>query len=179
MIYYFHAITLCKNLGQSYNSYMDLLKNDEDWACFTDADSCFFNSKVFSIIDEVVSNNQHVGLFTCLTNRVGTLEQCYNKTISEDPNLINHYFIAANLLESQKLELEPINKVISGMMMLVKKSTWLKVGKFTEDGGFLGVDNDFSQKILNAGLEIKIMKGVYIYHYYRHHNGITDKSHLL
>ena len=54
--------------------------------------------------------------------------------------------------------------------MLIKKSVWKQVGGFPENtkkANILGVDNVFSQKILDAGLEILVMEGVYVWHTYR------------
>ena len=71
-----------------------------------------------------------------------------------------------------------IEREISGMLMLFRKSTWKEVGKFNETG-LLGIDNEFSLSVVGNGGKIGIMCGVYILHYYRLMEGYMYKDHLL
>ena len=55
--------------------------------------------------------------------------------------------------------------------MVIKKGTWNRirdeVKKACEDLQQLKVDNKISRAVMNAGLNIRRMDGIYILHYYR------------
>ncbi len=157
---------------------MSLLPNDDDWGCLMDMDTMFLTPDVGHQIEEVIKKYPDTGLFTAITNRVGLKEQCYGGNIDNDPNVRNWQRVAVNLQSSKRLEVRKIDHIISGHLMLVKKSTWLKVNKFPEPGKILAVDNSFSKRILDNGFDIKLMEGVFIFHYYRLHKNISDKTHL-
>lgn len=166
MIFYFTPYSLEKDLGKGYNDYMKLI-GDDDWACFTDGDVMFLRPDFGHQIAEYVQNYPNTGLFTAYTNRVGTLEQCYQGKISDENKIDLHIFLSKIITTKN---IKKINHVISGHLMLIKKSVWKRVGGFPEKekkANILGVDNVFSQKILDAGLEILVMEGVYVWHTYR------------
>ena len=63
--------------------------------------------------------------------------------------------------------------------MAIKKKTWKEVGKFPEiPNKILDVDGLFSSKIIRAGKDIYLMRGVYKLHYYRMAEGRKYKDHL-
>lgn len=166
-----------KNLGQAYNDAM-LLIPDGDWACLMDCDTMFLTPDCGKILHEYVNWNPTAGLFTCYTNRIHPLsgDQLLHGAISENTSIDYHTEIAYN----QKRELfkvTPINHMISGFLMMISKKTWNEI-KFSETGKCLGVDNDFSQRVLQSGKSILRMDGLYVWHTYRLKNGITDKTHL-
>jgi GT2 family glycosyltransferase len=178
-IYYFTPYSLEKNLGKEYNKYIEnVTNNDDDWICLTDADMMFLTPDYGTKIYEILYKNLDVGLFTCYTNRVGNIEQLYDKHFSRNDSLINHRKIASYAYEQYKDELKYINEPISGYFMLFSRKTWRQVGKFSEDLQILGVDNDFSSKILKLGKKIALMKGIYVLHYYRLMEGIKYRDHL-
>ena len=179
MIHYFIPYATDKNLGKAYNYYASLVKNPEDWICFIDADAMIGLVPEYGHrLEEYISMYPDTGLFTCLTNRVGTLEQCYNNTISEDPNILNHKKIAVELATKNHGKVTQLNKVVSGMMFLIKKSVFDSVGGFPEDGRILGVDNKICEKILEKNLKILVIESIYLFHFYRMDTGRLDKSHL-
>jgi GT2 family glycosyltransferase len=90
-----------------------------------------------------------------------------------------HRNFGENLWNSFKTSVINItNKApLSGVLILIKKSEWEKVGGFKEEK-MLGVDNDIHVKFKNSGLKVGLMKGIYVQHWYRGGN-INDKKHLL
>jgi GT2 family glycosyltransferase len=68
-------------------------------------------------------------------------------------------------------------EVLSGHLMLLKKSVWKKIGGFTEKG-MLGIDNDLHWRIKKKKEKVYIMKGIYIFHWYRWPDS-KNKSHLI
>ena len=172
MIYYFTPTATNKDLGNAYNCYMGLLPNDDDWACLTDRDTFFLSSNYDTILNKAIEDNPDTGLFTCYTNRVGEKKQCYKGVISNNPDIVAHKVISDQLegIYTYK-ELESV----SGFMMMVQKRTWNKI-KFKK--GLLGVDNWYSEDLVKAGYKIKLIEGLYMFHYYRLKEGINYKAHL-
>lgn len=150
---------------------MSLLPNDDDWMCFTDLDTCFLDPKDPEKIEYFIDKYPDTGIFTCYTNRVGNKYQLLNGIKSEDSDILNHIKIAKSISGDCK----EIKSIISGMCMIVKKSTWSKVGGF--QNGLLGVDNKFSHIVLRYGMKIRLIESVYLFHVYR--LDTNSKSHLL
>jgi GT2 family glycosyltransferase len=69
-----------------------------------------------------------------------------------------------------------MTRVISGMMMIIQKKTWKE---FPFSDGLLSVDNDISRRLLRAGKPVRLIKGIYLLHYYRMCEGRNYKKHLL
>lgn len=166
------------DIGKAYNNYIRLLPNPEDWACILDLDTMFLTPDVGHQIENIIKQHPDTGLFTCITNRVGNLNQCLNGVISEDPSLLNLRRIALQVQQEKRNSVKEINEVISGMMMCIQKKTWQEIGEFPEGRAILGVDNLISKKILAHQKKILIMEGVYLIHFYRMDTGKHDKSHL-
>lgn len=177
-IYYFTPFSLEKKLGKAYNDYIKLVPKDNDWICLLDADTCFLTPNYGKQIHDIVQKNQHIGMFTCVTNRVFNKQQCYENYISENDSMRNHRTIAQYIQDNWYDEIKILPRDISGFLMLFQKGTWKDVKGFSEEG-VLGIDTDFSFKILNSGRKIALMKGVYIFHYYRLVEGIEYKDHLV
>jgi GT2 family glycosyltransferase len=169
-----------KNLGKAYNKFFNLLPSGE-WGCVRDLDTCFLTPSSIMVIEKYVKLFPETGIFTCYTNRVGYLpgvyktNQVYQDRVDENSNMLDHIQIAQKL-EGGELTVTEIDNVISGMLMVVKKEIWELVGGFPD--GLLGIDNEFSKKVLDLGMKIYRMDNVYIWHTYRIWKNIRDKSHL-
>lgn len=181
MIQYFTPYSLEKNLGKAYNEAVNLLPNDEDWACLLDGDTSFlcpnYGVQIAAIIKKY-ENNSEIGLFTCVTNRTNNPYQRLNGVLSENADMKHHLELAKEIQKEYYDNIIEIPRTISGHLMLFKKKVWASVGGFDE-GGILKVDNKFSRKILLSNRKIYLMRGVYIFHVYRLLTGKKDKSHLL
>jgi len=165
-----------KNLGRAYNEAFDDVE-ERDWVCLIDHDVLFLTPDAISIMYEYVRSYPETGLFTCYTNRIHPLavDQLLDGRVNENTCIKYHQERAYN----QKrfgVTVAEINHVISGFLMLVSKKTWREI-KFPEHGKCLGVDNEFSQKVLKAGKKIYRMNGLYVWHSYRL-DDITNKAHL-
>lgn len=176
MIYYNIPWNTDKNIGIAYNSFMKML-NDEDYACFIDADACFTTYYFGKQLEDIVREYPECGFFTGRTNRVGCKWQVYIRSDARSNDIKYHRIIGEKLYNNNYKDcIDRSNEgVMSGVLMLIRKSTWKKVGGFLEDG-MLGVDNDFHNKCIANDEKLYLMKGVYVYHWYR--GGGNDKSHL-
>jgi GT2 family glycosyltransferase len=165
------------NLGRAYNEYMDLVPHDDDWVCFYDRDVMFLTPDYGSQIREIISLCPDAGLLTCLTNRIGCPAQLYEGTVSDEPNILHHAAIAVRQQQHHRLEVEKIPAPVSGFLMVIKKRVWRNV-RFSEQRELLGVDWQFSKRLAAKGYPIHLMKGLYVFHYYRLREGINDTRHL-
>ncbi len=162
-----------KNLGQAYNQFMTLLK-DEDWACFIDHDAMFTTIDWYDQLVNIIDKYQDAGMFTAKTNRVGNEKQLYKGKKSDNHDIVYHRRIGRKL---QKKYYDIVSEVIpdspvSGVVILIKKQVW---NDYRFDNGFLAVDNKMCWKLIDAGKKVYIMEGVYVYHWYR---GDGNRDHL-
>jgi GT2 family glycosyltransferase len=174
-IYYFKPYDIRGNLGRAYNNYMEMLPNDDDYACFLDADTMFLCPDYGEQIYNTVKAHPEAGMFTCVTNRVGNIAQLYEHHLSMIGDVIYHRRLARAIWNRYKTNVAQLYKPISGLMMIIQKKTW-KTIRFAD--GLLGVDTDISKKLLAKKMPILLMRGVYMFHYYRLLEGVKSKSHL-
>lgn len=167
-----------KVIGKSYNETMELI-NDNDWVCFLDGDAVHTSPFFGSRIELVINENPNYDLFTCYTNRIGCSYQIPPNVDSNTNDQKYHRDFGENLWNTHTTKIKDItnNSPLSGVVILIKKSAWSKVGGFVESG-MLGVDNDIHVKFKNFNLKVGLMMGIYVQHWYRGGN-INDKKHLL
>ena len=169
-IYYFQPMRGDKKFGEWLNKHCELVPNDNDWICITDQDTCFvypFASK--QIEDTIKRHGEKYQLYSCVTNRLG-LQHQLPYGLSKDPNMLNHYRIAEKHYNELYSEILESKQPTAGLFMLFQKKTWLK-NKFNNGlaNGTRFIDFDFSSGVLKQGGKIGIMKGLYLFHYYRMH----------
>ncbi len=164
-----------KNLGKAYNDFMRLIP-DGNWVCLHDHDTMFLLPETIQMIDEYTKKFPDTGIFTCWTNRIGNPHQRVLPLNDNNDSILYHIGVAEKYKELLFQCSEVITE-ISGFLMVINKSTWNKI-KFQESGKCLGIDTDFSLKVLASGMNILRMDSVYVWHTYRSKNGITDKTHL-
>ena len=181
-----------KNLIEAYNSFMELLPED-GWALFRDADTLFLDPFYGEIISRAIQNNEDAGCFTCLTNRIGNKVQLHNEYEGDD--IKKHREIAEKIKQKNYNTYDLFNfdvdsgSTLSGMLMVLSKKAWKEIGGFkrstitsasprkrSSNSNILGVDNQLHKDLHANGIELKIIKEMYIYHWYR--GGGTDKDHL-
>lgn len=166
-----------KNLAAAYNFVFERYCRPNDWVVLRDIDTMFLTPDAPNIIEDYINLYPDTGIFTCYTNRLSlhSKDQLYGGAISPNTNILHHIKIAESLKEDRSVK--EIDKKISGFLMVISYKTWEKF-KFS-GAACLGVDNQFSQGILDAGLPIYRMNGVYLFHSYRILNGINNKTHLI
>lgn len=176
MIHVKTPFDLDKNLGRAYNKAFEGIQ-ETDWVCLIDHDVMFLTPDAIGLMHEYVRSFPETGIFTCYTNRIHPLaaDQLLDGKINENTCVKYHTERAYN----QKrfgITVTEINHMISGFLMLISKRTWNEL-KFPETMKCLGVDNFYSQAVLDAGKKIYRMESLYVWHTYRI-NDIKDKSHL-
>ena len=178
MIHYATAYRTDKDLGKAYNEIMEQLPKLSDWACFTDGDAMFTNLHFGTQIEEIIKANSECKLFTATTNRIGNKYQCV-KGMWHENDMSVHFAKSKDLIQQYGTKCLNItnNTPLSGVLILIQKKEWLRVGKFTATGKALGVDNNIHYSVQKHGGLVYMMQGVYMLHYYRNGN-INDKKHL-
>jgi GT2 family glycosyltransferase len=165
MIYFFTVWDSSKDIGAAYNKYMELIK-DDDFAVFVDGDAMFTTTYWGKQIENIIKENPNLEYATCKTNRVNCdwmLAGYWNNN-----DIIYHREIGEELCKNFNTQIEDVTNnqpLMSGIMILIKKSAWKKIGGFKS--GALGVDNDFHERAKQKNIKLFLMKGVYLLHYYR------------
>jgi len=181
MIYYSIPYSTDKNIGKYYNDVVESVPNDTDFVCFVDGDTIFNTSNFGSQIHEATLRYPECRFFTGLTNRVNFQPQVYEGVDKDSNDIAYHRNIGKQLQDRYWDECEDYShfselELLSGFLMLIRKDLWRELGGFKE--GLLGVDNDIHLKCIRKKEKVYLMKGVYLYHWYRWPN-YKDKSHLI
>lgn len=178
-----HVVTpfrLDKNLGKAYNEVFAQC-NEGDWLCVIDWDVMFLTPNFMKFLHGYARSYPDTGIFTCWTNRIhkGAIQQLL-PGMYEENDIRKHISMAQSKEIGGYADVTELKKHISGFLMMVSKKTWNEF-KFNEDGKCLGVDNEYSDRILAAGKKIFRMNSIYVFHGYRMGmpNDYKDKSHLL
>lgn len=182
MIWYFTPYAFNKKLVEAFDAYMSLIENPNDWICSMDGDVAFLRSDFGHHMQEYIDKYPDTGIFTSYVSRSRTPWMMPPNHIFNDTNIINHKRKTDWHFNNQHIDVAEINTRVIGCLMLMKKSTWLlvrdEVLEKCADKKILSVDTIISQTVLGKGLKLRLMKGIYIYHYYRHLEGANNKKHL-
>lgn len=178
MIYYRQVFRTDKNIGKGYNEEMELAP-DGSWVCFTDGDTCQVITDYGVHLEAYINKYKDIGLFTCMTNRVGQGFHLLKGFIDQNHDMLYHKKLAGELVNKSQHRLQYLDNPdapLSGHLMMINKDVWKMVGGFND--GCLGVDNDIHQKCLRFGIRVGLMKDFYLYHFYRGHKDYRNTSHL-
>lgn len=183
MIWFFTPYSFNKRMFEAWDSYMFLVKNTDDWVCMMDGDIAFLHSDFGHHIEKYISKYPDTGLFTCYSSRSRTPWMMPAKNFFSSPSIVDHKILANHLYETCHLSVTPINDRVTGHLMVMKKMTWLKirdaVHQKTAGLKILSVDSVISREILSSNLKIRLMQGIYVFHYYRFLEGAASKKHLV
>ena len=140
-----------KNLGATYNRLMETV---DDWVCFLDHDILHVNPSWYHMCIAAASTLGHrAGWITGVTNRIACpYQRCSDAPKGDD--IIEHMRYAKqrhNKHQANVHMIDPKNIQLpfSGFMILTHKKAWEDAQGFKD--GFLGVDNDYHQKLITAG----------------------------
>lgn len=182
-IWFFTPYAFDRKLFDAWDQYMNLVEDPNDWVCMMDGDVAFFRNDFGHHIQKYTNKYQQVSIFSCYASRSGTEWMLPQDHQFDSKNIIVHRQIAEAHATQQTLELETINRRVTGHLMVMQKETWLKfrenIRAASQSRELYGIDTIICTQILNGGGTIALMKGIYVFHYYRHLEGKHNKSHLL
>jgi len=181
MIYYFVPWSYGgeKNLGKAYNQHMALLPEDDDWGVLMDGDIMFLTFNWGDIIEKAIEDNPDAGIISCYTNRISKRKSQLH-TINS-PNILVHRLKAKEFDDQFSGTYKEIpGEMVSGFLMIIKKKTWKDAGKFPEwENHILDLDGAISNRVRKLKKSIILMRGMYVFHYYRMAEGAAYKGHLM
>jgi hypothetical protein len=182
MLFFFTPYSFEKNLFEAIDTYMQLLPDDQDWAVLMDGDTAFLRSDFGHQIQRYIDKYPDTGLFTCYASRCHYQIQTRRGTDMNSDSILYHRQQAESIFRSLDGHVKEIDRRIAGHLMVIKKETWLlirdEVKRTTMDKNILGVDTKISYAILNHHLKIRLMRGLYIFHYLRLMEGFNATKHL-
>lgn len=167
MIYNFTPWSAEKDIGKSYNRCMELL-SPGDWGVFLDGDAVFTTYDWGKHITDTIEANPEYDLLTCMTNRVGLSSQIYRVSVWGENDMLKHRQWGEQCWTDYGTEVQDITggTPLSGVMIAASYNGWKKCGGFPE-GGMLGIDNAIHKTFEANGYRVGIMRGLYVYHWYR------------
>ena len=180
MIYYTVPYDSNKNIGEYYNNFVDIVPNDNDYICFIDADTIFTIPNYGHVIESAIKSYPDVDCFTCYTNRVNCKWQVPDGCDISTDDYKYHRNFGEKLFENYGSECIDMTKsqLFSGMFFIIKKSSWIKIGGAISKG-MLGIDNNIQQKLINNGMKLYLIKGLYVFHWHRGSCNNNNINHLI
>lgn len=183
MVYFFTPYSFEKKLFEAYDSYINLLPHDNDWACFLDGDTCFFENNFGHQVQGYTERYPNAGILTSYASRSSYHFMVPKDTLQESDSIKYHRNRSKEIYDRLHGQVKPINTHIAGHLMCIKKSTWKLIRpqllKVVDGANLLGVDTQISNQVLGHGLQILLMRGIYLFHYYRLAEGKNFKEHLM
>lgn len=185
MIWYFTPYSTDKNLFNAIDSYMNLITNPNDWVCLLDGDTAFLLPDFGHQLQEYVNRYPETGIFTSYASRCHYSIQVPEGAQMNNTDIMFHRELAEKLHREQKNKIVDIDRRIAGHLMLIKRSTWTLIRHevfrmvVRQEKRILGVDTKISNAVLKAGLKIRLMQSIYIFHYLRLKEGFNNDKHLL
>ena len=184
MIWFFQPYSFSKKLFEAYDAYMNLVTNPNDWVCFTDGDTAFLLPNWGHQVKTYVDKYPDTGLFTCYASRCHYSVQVRRGTNMHNTDILYHRHQAEDVYHQLNGAVKEIDRRIAGHLMVIQKKTWMMVrdqvahAVAAQKKEILGVDTKISNAILKAGLKIRLMRGIYIFHYLRLQEGFGIDKHL-
>jgi len=171
-------------LCRAYNQVMERLRSD-DWACFIDHDAMWTTYDWYPQIEEYIVKYPDAGLFVAMSSRNGIPAQVpgavhskqklrrYGRNVYTIPGNSHDMRFHRTLGEDIQTEfrtdvIDYTDEITTGVVMVTSKETWELAGGFNESRPNLGgCDSDYHYAMAKIGKRVYIMKGVYVYHWYR------------
>jgi len=151
-------------LGYAYNRAM---RDAKDWVLFLDQDVFLINRQWYNIaLNAVKAIGHKAGWITAMTNRIGCGAQLVPNMRGVPDDLTLHEKISMDRYRQFGNKIENITSKttkLSGFFILTHKQAWEDAGGFNEDLR-KGFDNDYCNRVRNAGYKLYRLPGLYVYH---------------
>jgi len=165
----------------AWDEYMSLL-SENDWACMMDGDIMLLQPDFGHQIKQYIDLYPGTGLFSCYSSRSRTPWMMPERNIFHSPSIAEHKKMSDYLRKVNGTAIKEIHDRVTGHLLVIQKKTWSlirdQVAERCQGLKILSVDSAISHSILDSGLKIRLMKGVYVMHYYRFVEGANYKGHL-
>jgi hypothetical protein len=182
MIWHFNPYALDKKYLDAIDSHFNLVTNPDDWVVIKDGDTAYLRSDWGEVIKRYTDLYPDTGLFTCYASRCHYQCQVPAFVNMESDSILYHHRMADQVSQKYKGAVKEIERKIAGHLWAMRRSTWTlireEVYRTAADKHILGIDTKVSYAVLNAGLKIRLMRELYIFHYLRMAEGFEYKGHL-
>lgn len=182
MIWFFTPYAHDKKFLDAIDRYFNLIANPNDWVVIMDGDTAFLRSDFGDVIKRYTDQYPDTGLFTCYASRCHYQCQVPEAGAMGNDSILFHKAISDYQSDYFKGKVKEMDRRIAGHLMAIKKSTWTlirgQVFKKAAEKYILGVDTKICNAILDAGLIIRLMRELYIFHYLRMAEGFDYDKHL-
>ena len=182
MIWFFTPYAHDKKFLAAIDLYFNLVANPNDWVVIMDGDTAFLRPDFGDVINRYTKQFPDTGLFTCMASRCHYGIQVPDGVDMENDSIRYHRTIADIQSTMDHGKTDIIERKIAGHLMVIRKSTWTRIRtevyRTASSKYILGVDTKISNAILAAGLKIRLIRELYIFHYLRLAEGFDNDNHL-
>lgn len=185
MIHFSTPYAADKNFFEAICREFEKIGNKSDWLVLMDGDVMLLQPDFGEQLQEYIDRFPDTGMFTCYASRCSYGYQVPPGVDQENPNMLYHKMISDKCRDMYQGTVKEIETRIAGHLMMIKKSTWtailpeLRSRILRKNKKVLGVDTQITWAILKSGRSVRLMKGVYVLHYFRLLEGRNTKTHLL
>lgn len=182
MIWLFTPYAQDKKLLDAIDRCFALVTKPTDWVVLLDGDTAFLRSDFGSVIHKYTTAFPDTGLFTCYASRCHYNCQVPSGTDISSDSILYHKEMADHIALIGQGKMLELNRRIAGHLMVIQKRTWSAIRSEVYAKAIhkfiLGVDTKICYAILDAGLSIRLMQELYIFHYLRLKEGFDNDNHL-
>ena len=114
MLYFFTPYSFDKKLFDAIDSYMELIRNPEDWICLLDGDTAFLLPDFGHQIQSYIDSYPDTGLFTCYASRCHYSCQLYEYSDLNNADILYHRTKAEEVYCRYNGRVKEINRRIAG-----------------------------------------------------------------
>ena len=169
-----------KRLFEAYDDAFSLV-DDTDWICFLDCDAAFLEMSDFGhVLQEYIDKYPETGIFTSYASRCHYAPQMRKGTDIHNKDITVVAQMAVNARQDLHLEVKNMNRRIAGHLIMMQKRKWMQIRKHLQELSagkqILGFDTKLSYSVMHYGYDIRVMRGVLIFHYLRQ---LTGKNHRI
>ncbi len=167
-----------KDLVTAYNEAMERMKSG-DTIIFADHDVLILSPNTLNLVEETMKAHPEYDCYCGTTNRIGGIRLLKIGAGLFKDDIRQHTKYALQV-ERKGTQIEDYTKPdphhLSGFFFALRKSAWMRIGGFRQwnESKILGVDSALHQDLYKNGLKTCIMKGIYVYHWYRGGNQNTE-----
>ena len=149
-------------LGADYNRILG--ETPHPWVLLLDHDVLLMCPHWYYVCQRAIAEHPQTGIFTCYTNAIGNPEQRAPEAPGIEAAFPEHRRYARTLFDHSGTSSTLIDGAkCSGMFLLIRKQAWAKVGGFPGLGMFRE-DWTFGRKIQSAGIAVRRLDGLYVFH---------------
>jgi hypothetical protein len=168
MIYKFQPFSPTKEIGSEYNAHCSMVPNPTDWILIMDYDAMVLDPRAYRIMELAIDRYPQVEIFGAYTNRIGYPWQRFNHMPDENSDIRYHLNKAKMLADRFPNGEAGTLPTPAGFFLLFRKSYWMENNFQPTLWGENQKLFDFNFALPAAKRDnIRIIKGVYVWHTYR------------